>query len=197
MRSFLLRNRRTFGKMFEIIAHKAYLSHWWGVFSERQVTCRISFFTCWSLVFCFFSVWFLIWQTIKTVPLVMTFKNNTHPKIQKWYHFASPKSDQIWSHSTCWNFSFKKLVSFEKKWKVSKFFLSLAAQNKSSLDIAFFLGKNKNKYVNDFEQGEKYVMEREKLQERWSNLRHFFCYICSSVIQILSRWVAKHGQALN
>ena len=47
-----------------------------------------------------------------------------------------------------------------------KFFLSLAAQNKSSFDIAFFLGKNKNKYVNDFEQGEKYVMEREKLQER-------------------------------
>ena len=73
----------------------------------------------------------------------MTFKNNTHPKIQKWYHFASPKSDQIWSHSTCWNYSFKKLVTFEKKWKLSKFFLSLAAQNKSSFDIAFFLGKNK------------------------------------------------------
>ena len=122
---------------------KLRLSHLWGVFPERQVTCRITFFTCRSLVFSFFSVWFWIWQTIKTVPLVMTFKNNTHPKIQKWYHFASPKSDQIWSHSTCWNYSFKKLVTFEKKWKVSKFFLSLAAQNKSSFDIAFFLVKTK------------------------------------------------------
>ena len=39
--------------------------------------------------------------------------------------------------------TFKKLVSFIKKGKVSKFFLSLAAQNKSSFDFAFFLGKTK------------------------------------------------------
>ena len=141
---------------------KRHLSHWWGVFSERQVTCRISFFTCWSLVFCFFSVWFLIWQTIKTVPLVMTLKNNTHAKIQKWYHFASPKSDQIWFHSTCREKSFKKLVSFEKKWKVSKLFLSLATQNKSSFDIAFFLVKTKTTVERILKKKEKSTLWNEK-----------------------------------
>ena len=188
--------------MYVFAGYKALISNFAcrtdeAFFLNGKLLAALLFLLADHLFFAFFSVWFLIWQTIKIVPLVMTLKNNTHAKIQKWYHFASPKSDHIWFHSTCWNYSFKKLVTFEKKWKVSKFFLSLAAQNKSSFDIAFFLGKNKNKYVNDFEQREKYVMEREKLQERWSNLRHFFCYICSSVIQILSRWDAKHWQALN
>ena len=56
---------------------------------------------------------------------------------------------------------------FRKKIKGFKILLvTCRTEQKFFLIFAFFLGKNKNKYVNDFEQGEKYVMEREKLQER-------------------------------
>ena len=52
--------------------------------------------------------------------------------------------------------------------------MSLATQNKSSFDIAFFLGKNKNNCVNDFEQGEKYVMERKKIAREMKQLETLF-----------------------
>ena len=73
----------------------------------------------------------------------MTFKNNIHPKIQKWYHFASPKNDQIWSHSTCWNYSFKKLVTFEKNERFQNFSCHLPHRIKVLSILHFFLVKTK------------------------------------------------------
>ena len=63
----------------------------------------------------------------------------------------------------------------QKKIKGFKIILVTCHTEQKFFRYCVFFGKNKNNCGEDFEEeGEEYVMEREKLQERRSNLRHFF-----------------------